>query len=127
MATMTVQPRPTPGERADSPVEVEVDDRLADLAAMLDDFDGRQDNWDLALREGTDFGRVNNVEAQLLFAAGAGTSSISFRLDQLDGIDELGEEQVLVLRFEENDGIVKMAELSGSGLAVDLFHIATYT
>jgi sarcosine oxidase subunit beta len=39
--------------------------------------------------------------------------------------DELGDE--LDLRFEEHDGIVKAARLSEGGLAVELFHILTYT
>ncbi len=125
MATMTVQPRPTPAERADAPVEVDVDDRLVDLAALLEDWAARRDSWELALREGHDFGRANNVEAKLICAAGEDTSSIAFRLEQLDAVDELGPE--LMLRFEERDGIAKLARLSGTGLSVELFHILTFT
>ena len=125
MATMTVQPRPTPAERADAPVEVDVDDRLVDLAALLEDWAARRDSWELALREGHDFGRANNVEAKLICAAGEDTSSIAFRLEQLDAVDELGPE--LMLRFEERDGIAKLARLSSTGLSVELFHILTFT
>jgi hypothetical protein len=125
MATMTVQPRPTPGERADTPVEVEVDDRLADLAGVAEDWVARQDSWDLQLREGTDFDRANNVEGVLLGAGGTLTASIAFRLDQLDAVDELGDE--LLLRFEERDGIAKVARVSPTALDVELFHILTFT
>ena len=79
----------------------------------------------MTLREGTDFGRPNNVEAVLLFAAGEQTSSISFRLDQLGAVEDLSEE--LVLFFEEKDGIVKAARVTANGLEVELFHILTFT
>ena len=125
MGTMTIQPRPTPAERADAPVEVDVDDRLIELATQLEDWAARQSGWELTLREGHDFGRANNVEAVLLAAAGAQTSSIAFRLEQLDAADELGDE--LVLRFEEHEGIARLARLSPTGLAVELFHILTFT
>ena len=45
--------------------------------------------------------------------------------DQLDAVDDLGGE--LVLRFEEDDGIAKLARLTSSGLDVELFHILTFT
>ena len=125
MATMQVQPRPTPGERADTPVEVEVDDVLTVNAAVIEDWVAPRQNWELMLREGHDFGRANNVEARILFVAGEQTSTLSFRLEQLDAADEIGEE--LVLRFEERDGIAKTARLSATGLEVELFHILTYT
>ena len=57
--------------------------------------------------------------------AGEQTSSLSFRLDQLTGADDTGDE--LVLRFEEADGIAKLARCTANGLAVELFHILTYT
>ena len=125
MATMQVQPRPTPEERADTPVEVEVDDVLTVNAAVIEDWVAPRQNWELMLREGHDFGRANNVEARILFVAGEQTSTLSFRLEQLDAADEIGEE--LVLRFEERDGIAKTARLSATGLEVELFHILTYT
>jgi uncharacterized protein YheU (UPF0270 family) len=81
--------------------------------------------WELSLREGTDFGRTNNVEAVLLLVAGEQTSSLAFRLDQLDSATDTGEELVLV--FEERDGISKSARLTSNGLDVELFHILTYT
>lgn len=125
MATMTVRPRPTPAERSDASVEVEVDDALTDLAAALEDWVAPRQNWELALREGTDFGRTNNVEARLTFAAGEQTSSLAFRLDQLDVAEDTGSQ--LFLRFEERDGIARVAYLGEHGFDVELFHILTYT
>ena len=115
MPTIEVQPRPTPEERADAAVEVEVDEALTVLVAT----------WEFTLHEGHDFGRANNVEARLLFVAGEQTSSLVFRLDQLDAATDTGEE--LVLRFEEEDGIAKLARVRENGLDVELFHILTFT
>jgi hypothetical protein len=125
MPTLTVQPRPTPEERHDTPVDVEVDDALTVNAATLEDWVAPRQNWELELREGHDFGRANNVEARLLFVGGEQTSSLSFRLDQLDAADDTGQE--LVLRFEERDGIAKVAYLTATGLGVELHHILTFT
>ncbi len=125
MATMEVTPRPTPEERYDAAVEVEVDEDLTVHAATLEDWVTPRQGWELSLREGTDFGRTNNVEGVLLFVAGEQTSSLAFRLDQLDSATDTGEELVLV--FEEQDGISKTARLSANGLDVELFHILTYT
>jgi hypothetical protein len=125
MPTMTVQPRPTPAERADTPVEIEVDDALSVLATTIEDWISPRQNWELQLREGHDFDRPNNVEIRLLFADGEQTSSLAFRLDQLDAADDTGAE--LVLRFEERDGIAKLARLIANGLDVELFHILTFT
>lgn len=82
-------------------------------------------NWESTLHEGHDFGRTNNVEARILFVAGEQTTSLSFRLEQLDTVDDIGSE--LVLRFEERDGIAKMARLSANGLDVELHHILSFT
>ena len=60
-----------------------------------------------------------------LFAAGEQTSSLVFRLEQLDAADDFGDE--LLLRFEERDGIAKTARLTANGLQVELFHILTFT
>lgn len=125
MATIEVNPRPTPAERHDTPVAVEVDEALSVHAAMLEDWVAPRQPWEFSLREGTDFGRANNVEAVLLFVIGEQTSSLTFRLDQLDSVQDFGEELVLV--FEERDGIAKTARLTGNGLDVELFHILTYT
>ena len=125
MATMTVQPRPTPAERADTEVEIEVDEAHTVHAATMEDWVAPRQGWELALQEGTDFGRANNVEARLLFAAGEQTSSLVFRLDQLDDATDTGQE--LVLQFEEQDGIAKLARLSPNGLDIELFHTLTYT
>jgi hypothetical protein len=125
VTTLEVYPRDTPAERADTLVAVDVDDELGILAATLEDWVTPRASWELALREGTEYGRTNNVEARLLVVAGEQTSSLSFRLDQLEAADDTGE--TLVLRFEERDGIAKLARLGSNGLDVELFHILTYT
>jgi hypothetical protein len=129
MATLEVQPRPTPAERSDTPVEIEVDDHLIVHVATIEDWVAPRPNWELVLHEGHEFGRANNVEAELLYVAGEQTSSLRFRLLQLDAADDLGAELngELVLRFEEDDGIAKVARLTANGLDVELFHILTFT
>jgi hypothetical protein len=123
--TIEVQPRQTPEERAFDPVEIEIEPELRDHAEIIEDWVARRRNWELQLREGHDFGRANNVEGRLLFVAGEQTSSLAFRLEQLDGVEDFGEE--LVLRFEEDEGIAKTARLMANGLDVELFHILTTT
>ena len=125
MPTLDVVPRPTPEERADAAVSVDVDEDIALFASRLEDWVAPHQAWDVTLREGTDFGRTNNVEARLLFVSGEQTSSLGFRLDQVTAADDTGEE--LVLRFEEQDGIAKLARCSTTGLDVELFHILTFT
>ncbi len=125
MPTLQVQPRQTPEERAETPVEVEVDEALSMQAATIEDWVTPRQNWEFTLHEGHDFGRANNVEARILFVAGEQTSSLAFRLDQLEVADDVGDE--LVLRFEERDGIAKTARLTSTGFDVELFHILTYT
>jgi hypothetical protein len=125
MATIQVQPRPTPEERADTPVEMEVDEALTVFAATIEDWVTPRQAWEFTLQEGHDFGRANNVEGRLLFVAGEQTSSLLFRLDQLDAAEDTGAQ--LLLRFEERDGISKIARLTANGLDVELFHILTFT
>jgi hypothetical protein len=125
MATITIHPRQTPEERAEVPVEVEIDEELSVLAATLEDWVAPRQSWELELREGHDFGRANNVEARLLFVAGEQTSSLAFRLEQLDAADDTGQD--LVLRFEERDGIAKLAACRANGIDVELHHILTFT
>ncbi len=125
MATIEVYPRDTPEERADTLVEVEVDEDLTVFASTIEEWIAPRQNWELALREGHDFGRANNVECRLAFIAGEQTSALAFRLDQVDEATDTGEE--LVLRFEEQEGIAKLARLRPTGLEVELFHILTYT
>ena len=125
MATIEVYPRQTPEERADALVPVEVDEDLTVLVAAIEDWVTPRQNWEFTLIEGHDFGRANNVEGRLLHVAGEQTSSLSFRLEQLTGADDTGE--ILVLRFEEEDGIAKLARATANGLDVELFHILTYT
>jgi hypothetical protein len=57
--------------------------------------------------------------------SGEQTSSLLFRLDQLDRADDTGQE--LVLRFEERDGIARLVRCSATGLSVELYHILTTT
>jgi hypothetical protein len=123
--TLQVQPRPTPEERASSQAEIEVDEDLAVFAATLEDWVAPRQSWELMLREGHDFGRANNVEARLVFVASEQTSTLAFRLDQLVTVDDTGDDLVLV--FEEEDGIAKLARLRTDGLEVELFHILTFT
>ncbi len=125
MATLEVYPRQTPAERADELVAVDVDEDLGDIVATIEDWVTPRQSWEATLREGTEFGRTNNVEVRLLCVAGEQTSSLSFRLDQVTGADDTVEE--LVLRFEEEDGIAKLARCTATGLDVELFHILTYT
>ena len=125
MATIQVHPRPTPEERDDHPLEVEVDEALTVLAQTIEDWVSPRQTWEFTLREGHDFGRANNVEGEILFVEGEQTSSLRFRLEQLEAADEIGPE--LVLRFEERDGIAKTARLTAGGLHIELFHILTFT
>jgi hypothetical protein len=125
MPTLEVQPRPTPEERADGPVEVDVTDPLAEFAETIEDWVEHRQEWEFILREGHDFGRADNVEGHLLFVSGETTSSLLFRLDQLDGAEDVMD--ALVLRFEEKDGICKLVRCGRNGLEVELFHILTYT
>ncbi|HYY65287.1 MAG TPA: hypothetical protein VE688_11770 [Gaiellaceae bacterium] len=125
MAILEVLPRPTPAERYDAAVEVEVDEALTVQAAAIEDWVAPRQAWELTLREGTDFDRPNNVEAVLMFVSGEQTSSLLFRLDQLDSVDDTGE--ALVLIVEERNGIAKAARLTENGLDVELFHILTFT
>ena len=125
MATLEVLPRPTPEERPDAPVEIQVDEDLVVHAATIEDWAAPRQAWELSLHEGHEFGRANNVEVRLLFGAGEQTSSLQFRLEQLDAAEDTGE--TLLLRFEERDGIAKVAELTANGLDVELFHILTFT
>ena len=125
MPTMRVDPQPTPAERADERIEIEVDEALTVMAATLEDWATPRQQWEVQLREGHDSGRANNVEARILYVDGAQTSTLSFRLDQLDTADDVGDE--LVLRFDERDGIAKLARCNANGLNVELFHILTFT
>jgi hypothetical protein len=125
MAILSVQPRRTPEERPDRAVPVEVDEALTVLAQTIDDWASHRQNWEFTLHEGHDFGRANNVEGRVLYVAGEQTSSLSFRLDQLDAVDDTGEQ--IVLRLEERDGIAKLARLTTTGLEVELHHILTFT
>jgi hypothetical protein len=121
MATIEVQPRPTPEERADTPVEIQVDDDLTVFVATIEDWAAPRPSWEFTLHEGHDFGRPNNVEGRLLFVAGEQTSSVGFRLDQIEVVDDLMG--TLMIRFEEKNGIAKVAWATLNGLDLELFHI----
>jgi hypothetical protein len=125
VATLHVQPRETPAERADTPVEIEVDEAFSDYAAIIEDWVQPRQAWEVTLREGHEFGRANNVECQLMFVAREQTSSLTFRLEQVFELDDTGQE--LVLMFEEKNGIAKLARLTSFGLDVELFHVLTFT
>jgi hypothetical protein len=125
MPTLEVHPRDTPAERQDDQVEVTVEDAIAVHAATIEEWVAPRQSWDFTLREGHEFGRANNVEGRLLFVSGDQTSSLLLRLDQLDGVDDYGDE--LVLRLEERDGIAKTVRATANGLDVDFHHILTYT
>jgi hypothetical protein len=125
MRTLTVHPRPTPEERAEVEVDVEVEEDLSVLAATLEEWAAPRQGWEVMLQEGHDFGRTNNVEARLVHALGEQSSTLLFRLDQLEAAEDTGEE--LVLRFEERDGIAKLARLRANGFDVELHHILTFT
>ena len=125
MVTLEVQPRQTPEERADTLVPVEVDEDLSVHAATIEDWVTNRPSWEFTLHEGHDFGRSNNVEGRLLFVSGEQTSSLVFRLDQLERADDVGGELVLI--FEERDGVAKLVRASPTGLDVELHHILTFT
>jgi hypothetical protein len=125
MPTFEVLPRATPEERASTPVPVDIEETLAELAEMIATWTEPRQNWEFTLQEGHDFGRANNVECRLLCTSGEQTSSLVFRLDQLDGVDDVMD--ALVLRFEEQDGVCRLARCTATGLEVELFHILTYT
>ena len=125
MATLQVLPRPTPAERPDRQLDVEVDEALEVLAETIEEWAAPRQSWEFTLHEGHEFGRPNNVEGKLLFVEGEQTSSLLFRLDQLDRVDDTGDQLVLI--FDEKDGIAKLARATSNGLDVELFHILTFT
>ena len=121
VATLRVEPRETPAERSDEPVEVEISEDLAVFANQLEEWAAPMEHWELSFRQGHAFGRPQNVEVRLLFAAGEQTSSVAFRLDQLETIQEF--ERELWLTLDENDGIASAIHLTPFGVDVELHHI----
>jgi hypothetical protein len=124
-ATLRVSPRQTPGERSDTAVDVEVEEALAETAARLEEWVAPRQAWTVVFRQGHEFGRANNVEAVVAVSAGELSSSVTFRLDQVDRVDEQGDD--LLLSLEERDGVTKLLRLTSTGLALELFHILTFT
>jgi hypothetical protein len=125
MPTLEVLPRPTPEERTDTEAAIDVEEALASYAETIEEWVTPRQPWEFTLHEGHDFGRPNNVEGRLLFAEGEQTSSLVFRLDQISRLEDTGEQLVLI--FEEDEGIAKLARCSATGLEVELFHILTFT
>jgi hypothetical protein len=121
VATLRVLPRDTPGERADTAVEVELDEELSVYAEQLDEWATPLDHWTLTFEQGHDFDRQNNVQARLLFTGGDHTCSVTFRLDQIDAIAQF--EHDLWLTLEDRDGIAKGLHLAPLGLDVEFHHI----
>ncbi len=121
MPSLRVQPRETPGERADVLVDVEIREELALLVDQLETWTAPLEHWGVVFRQGHEFDRGDNVEARLLFTGGGHTCSLSFRLDQVESIQELDRELWLIL--DDNDGIAKAAHLAPLGLDVELHHI----
>ena len=80
MATIQVLPRPTPEERPDRAVEIDVDEALTVFAQTIEDWVTPRQNWEFTLHEGHDFGRANNVEGRIVYAAGEQTSSLVFQM-----------------------------------------------
>ena len=83
-------------------------------------------------------GRIGRYERCSWYTAGTGTFLAGKGADPSIGqvgkeerVSELRVETVvpaeLVLRFEERDGIAKLARLTANGLEVELFHILTFT
>lgn len=124
MPTLQVQPRQTPEERQDRPLELDVDEALTVLAQTVDEWMTHRQSWDFTLHEGHEFGRMNNVEARL-FTGGEHACTVTFRLDQLDRADDVGGELVLI--FEETQGIAKLVRAQDNGFDVELHHILTFT
>jgi hypothetical protein len=125
MPTLQVQPKPTPEERDDRALEIEVDEALSVLAETIEEWTTHRQSWEFSLHEGHEFGRTNNVVARLLFTGGDHTCTVTFRLDQLDRADDVGGELVLI--FEESEGVAKLIRAQEHGLDVELHHILTFT
>ena len=125
MASLRVQPRETPGERADATVEIEIAEDLALFADQLQEWTADKEHWQISLRQGHDFGRADNIEARLLFVGADHTCSLTFRLDQLETVQEF--EQDMWLTLEAKEGIAKAVRLSARGLDVELHHITGTT
>ena len=119
--TLRVEPRDTPGERPDDPVEVVIGDELAVFTDQLEEWAAVMEHWELSFRQGHDFGRPDNVEARLLFVGGDHTCSLTFRLSQLSSIQTFDRE--LWLTLEEDEGIAKAVHLAPLGFDVELHHI----
>ena len=121
MATLHVVPRPTPEERADADLRIEVDEDLTVFASTIEEWAAPRQSWEFTLHEGHDFGRPNNIEARLIFVDGEQTSSAKFRLDQISSVDDF--QDTLVVRFDENEGICTAISCTANGLDIDLHHI----
>jgi hypothetical protein len=125
MARIAVQARPKQTKPKQPTVEIEIDDGLTVHLTTIEDWVQYRTTWEFTLHEGHLIGSRNNVEAHLVYVDGEETSSLRFRLDQLDSADDLMG--TLQLRFEERDEIAKAAWLTSNGLDVELFHVVFST
>ena len=111
MVTLHVQPRPTPAERARRRTSKSRSTiGWASFAEVIEDWAAPRQSWEFTLHEGHEFGRSNNVEARLLFVEGAQTSSLVFRLEQLDEATDTGERARSAVRGERRNRQARAAD-----------------
>ena len=84
MNTLTVAPRETPAERADTPVDIDVDEALATHAALLEDWVTPRQNWTLLLREGHEFGRKAGAAPGYSYSPALLGADLTWSADSLD-------------------------------------------
>jgi hypothetical protein len=110
-----------PQEQADAQGGVALEEALATIALALEDWVAPVPGWELSFREGLLPGRPSNIEARLVFSGTEHTCSVQFRLDQVDGLQEVGLDLLVLL--EERDGVAKAVRLSANGLDVEFAHV----
>jgi hypothetical protein len=116
-----VLPRGFVDERPDVPIEVEIDEPLEVLGAVIEEWAAPLERWEVQFREGFPLHKRNNVDARLAFVGATETTTLQFRLEQVSRIDELEEDLWLVL--EEKDHFAKLLHLTPNGVDVELFHV----
>ena len=87
MPTLEVLPRPTPEERADQPVPIDVDEALAERAETIEAFTEPRQNWEFTLQEGHDFGRANNVAEYRALVAGL-EKALELHVDEVEVVSD---------------------------------------
>src|ERR671923_50151 len=113
MPTLEVLPRPTPEERAETIVPVDVEDELAAFAETIEEWAAPRSNWEFRLQEGHEFGRANNVEGRLLFVAGARAVLDPARDDEELSLLEL---DVSVAKLDRQAALQDEEEVVGVGM-----------